>query len=383
MAVDGALARLRDAVLLITSDLSLHTMLEHIARAACEMVDARYAALGVIGRDGALSDFVHCGVDEATARRIGHLPEGRGLLGTLISDPRPLRLEDLHAHPDSVGFPAHHPPMDTFLGVPIHVRDRIYGNLYLTERADNRPFDEDDERMIEALAAVAGAAINTARAHTRHANVAVLEERERIGRELHDMVMQQLFATGLELQMVAGQLEPVDPTNADRVEKAVENLNHTIREIRTTIFSLQDLDAEDADSGVSVTTLEQEVSDVVREASRPLGFTARRHFRTDYDGLIAHEQVSHLLGAVREGLTNVARHANATACEVDLLVDNGEIVLLILDNGRGVDVRHNRAGYGLRNLERRAREMDGTSRLHPDPEGGARLEWRVPILPPE
>lgn len=162
--VDPRVSRLLDAVLLVTGDLDLDTILRRIVEAACALVDARYGALGVIAEDGdALQNFVHHGIDQVTADRIGQLPQGQGVLGLLIEEPHPLRLDDLSEHPRSYGFPDHHPPMQAFLGAPIRVRDQAFGNLYLTEKRDGQPFTEDDEHLVVGLAAVAGAAIENAR----------------------------------------------------------------------------------------------------------------------------------------------------------------------------------------------------------------------------
>ncbi|SHG85260.1 sensor histidine kinase [Streptoalloteichus hindustanus] len=153
---------LLDAVLAVAAGLELETTLQRIVTAATELVDARYGALGVLGAGGGISRFVHVGIDEETRARMGHLPEGRGLLGQLIRDPRPLRLADLTAHAASVGFPANHPPMRTFLGVPVRVRDEVFGNLYLTEKREGE-FTADDEVVVRALAAAAGIAVDNAR----------------------------------------------------------------------------------------------------------------------------------------------------------------------------------------------------------------------------
>jgi signal transduction histidine kinase len=154
---------LLDAVVGIAGGLDLAATLRRIVTAAAELLDARYGALGVLGLDGSgLVEFVSTGVDEATRVRIGNLPEGRGVLGLLIADPRPVRLHDIAQHPASYGFPPNHPPMRSFLGVPVRVRDEVFGNLYLTEKRGG-DFSPDDEVIAQALAAAAGVAIENAR----------------------------------------------------------------------------------------------------------------------------------------------------------------------------------------------------------------------------
>lgn len=152
-----------DAILAITSGLKLDATLRAIVHTAAELVDARYGALGVRGYDHRLVEFVYEGIDEETRHPIGSLPEGRGVLGALIEEPKPIRLDDISRHPASVGFPLHHPPMRTFLGVPVRIRDEVFGNLYLTEKADGQPFSDDDEVLVQALAAAAGIAVDNAR----------------------------------------------------------------------------------------------------------------------------------------------------------------------------------------------------------------------------
>lgn len=186
LQTQGRLRALLRANAVVSGDLSLPVVLRHIVDAARELVDARYAALGVVGPDGTLTEFVHSGMDPATVEEIGHLPRGRGLLGTLINDPRPLRLRDLADHPARSGFPAHHPPMGSFLGVPIRVGEHVFGNLYLTESARGE-FSSDDEQLVTALANSAGVAIDNARLHAQ-----TVQQRRWL--EASTGMTQQLFA---------------------------------------------------------------------------------------------------------------------------------------------------------------------------------------------
>ena len=151
------------AVVAIGSGLDLESTLRRIVQAAVGLVDATYGALGVIGDDRRLAEFIPVGLREDEIGRIHHWPEGRGLLGLLIDDPRPLRLADIHAHRESSGFPDGHPPMSSFLGVPVRVRDEVFGNLYLTNKRGGGEFTEDDEAVLIALGAAAGVAIENAR----------------------------------------------------------------------------------------------------------------------------------------------------------------------------------------------------------------------------
>ncbi|MEU2915947.1 GAF domain-containing sensor histidine kinase [Streptomyces massasporeus] len=154
---------LLDAVLAIGSDLDLDVVLRRITESAVAVVDAEYGALGVLGEGGRIKEFITVGVDEETIKAIGHYPDGQGILGLLIREPEPLRLADLGTHAESVGFPEGHPPMTTFLGAPVRVRDRVFGNLYLTDKRGGAQFDDEDEAVLRTLAAAAGVAIDNAR----------------------------------------------------------------------------------------------------------------------------------------------------------------------------------------------------------------------------
>ena len=205
---------LLEAVVAIGGHLELEVVLRRIVEAAVELVSARYGALGVIGEGGRLVEFVPVGLDESTIARIDHWPEGRGLLGKLITDPRPLRLSNIAAHPESVGFPDGHPPMRSFLGVPVRIRNEVYGNLYLTEKQGGTDFDEDDEALALALAAAAGVAIENARLYAEarrqqqwlRANAEVTQRllSEAAPREVLELITQQaLEISGADLVALA------------------------------------------------------------------------------------------------------------------------------------------------------------------------------------
>jgi GAF domain-containing protein len=169
------LAALVEAAVAVASQPDLGAVLDTTLARAKEATGAAYAALGVLGEHGVVVDFKYLGIDEETARAIGRLPTGRGVLGTLIRDPHPIRLDDLRRHPDSIGFPEHHPPMVTFLGVPVRIGATVYGNLYLTEKPGG--FTAEDEVLVESLAAIAGAAIATAHLRARLTRLALVSYR--------------------------------------------------------------------------------------------------------------------------------------------------------------------------------------------------------------
>ncbi|MEO6469348.1 MAG: GAF domain-containing sensor histidine kinase [Acidimicrobiia bacterium] len=366
---DTPLPRLLDAMLAVASDLSLPVVLRRIVESATLMVDAQYGALGVIGTDGTLSEFVNTGLDAETVARIGSLPEGHGILGRLIIDPKPLRLRDLTAHPDSFGFPPHHPPMRSFLGVPIRVRNEVFGNLYLCEKQSAEEFSEEDEMLAITLASAAGVAIENARLHQRLQATVLLEDRERIARDLHDKVIQQLFATGMSLQ--AAERSVADDAVARRLNQAVDDLDTTIREIRNTIFALH----------APSVGLHSDLIAVVAELNDRLGIAATLHVEGPIDQAIPPTIARHLIPVVREAVTNSQRHGNAKTVEVMVRAD-ADCTVLVLDDGRALDEPSPHAdasGDGLVNLARRAEDLGGRLTLSPRAAGGMIFEWRVPL----
>ncbi len=368
-----SLRALLDAVITVGSDLDLGAVLRHIIESAVALVDARYGALGVLDESGAsLAQFITDGLDDETYRAIGPLPKGHGILGLLILEPRPIRLPDLHEHPDSFGFPPHHPPMKSFLGVPIRVRDQVFGNLYLTDKTSAEVFTDIDEELVVALAAAAGVAIENARLHLRVREMALLEDRERIARDLHDTVIQRLFATGLRLQGAARLADR--PELVERLNQSVDDLDLTVKHIRTAIFGLES-------SRRVAGGLRQRVVSLAAEAAGPIGVSPQVLFDGPVD-TVPEPVAVELLAVLREALTNVARHAQASHVDVTVEVDR-EVALVVADDGRGLPADpHPGAGRGLGNMEARATHLGGTLSTSPRAPSGTRLEWRVPTTRP-
>jgi signal transduction histidine kinase len=310
-------------------------------------------------------------MDSATQQAIGHPPEGRGILGLLVTDPRPVRIGDLSRHPASSGFPPHHPTMRSFLGVPILVRDQVFGNLYLTEKRGGGEFTKADSDLIVALAGAAGVAIDNARLHERVEQMAVVTERERIARDLHDTVVQRLFATGMGLQGLIGTIDSA--VVRDRVQQAVDELDETIREIRGTIFALED-------AGAGRGALRSRVLALASETEESLGFTPRVHMDGPLDSAVSPGTGDELLKTLREALSNVARHARASSVDVHVDCDKQGVSLRVSDNGIGFDGGPH-DGHGLENMRARAEALGGRFALDRRPGGGLVVTWRVPPSP--
>lgn len=521
LTTQGRLRSLVRANSLVVEDLDLPQVLRRIATAAIELVDAEYGALGVIGSDGRLEQFIHVGMPDDEAALIGHLPEGHGLLGAVVDSAESIRIAHIEADERSAGFPAHHPAMDSFLGVPIRVRDEVFGNLYLTNRRGGR-FTAEDEELVTALAATAGVAIANARlfeesdrrrrwsaalaevtsallsgssdvlaviadragsvveadlvcvivpAHeagmlrvslargtdaeslegreyaaegtlagralseggiaaaeveTRpagdgrpflgpsialpltaagetlgvlslsrrpgaprfssndldmaaefaaQAGVAIelgraredrqrlelVGERSRIARDLHDHVIQRLFAAGLGLQSLAG----AHPGQSADLMRHVDAIDAAIADIRTAVFTL---------SSTSRTTTRHRILDVAAELEPSLGHQPRVAFVGAVDLAVSGALADDVLAVVREGLSNVARHADARETTVEVVADDRTVRVVIEDDGRGLpDTQDRRSGTA--NLRERAEGYRGRFILEGRPDGGTRLEW--------
>jgi signal transduction histidine kinase len=364
------LRRVLEATLLLEADLELPSLLAHIVDEARSMTNARYGALGVLDRDGsALSEFITSGLDDDEEEEIGARPTGRGVLGLMISDSKPIRLSNLSAHPESYGFPEGHPPMTSFLGVQIRVHDSLYGNLYLTDKIGWSEFTNDDEALIGALALTAGIAIENARLHKLVQEVAIYEERDRLARDLHDTVIQRLFAIGLSLQSLSGG--PPGPHQAERLNTIIGDVDDTIRQVRTTIF---ELGTDGSGRG-----LREQVLSLLRDLKPVVGFEVHTTFDGPVDSTVSDVMGEHLLAVVREAITNIGRHARATTASVHLSVEGGQCRLEVVADGCGMSGSgSSQGGLGLGNLRRRAEKLHGRFDVESPPTGGTVLIWQVP-----
>lgn len=364
------LRRLISAIVSLGADLELPVVLRRITEAAVELVEARYGALGVLSPDRtSLSAFVTVGIDDETAEEIGELPKGHGILGLLIVHPEPLRLDDLRQHPESFGFPEGHPPMSTFLGVPIQVRGEVFGNLYLTDKAGGGPFTSIDEELAVGLAAAAGVAIENSRLHARTRELDIAHERERIARDLHDTVIQRLFATGLSLQSAARLSEK--PEVIDRIQQAVDELDTTVRDVRASIFELNP-------PPVASRGLRRQLLGLGDEFFEALGFAPAFRFEGPVDSAVSDELAVQVVAVAREGLANIAKHAGSTTAEVDVTIARDVVEVILRDSGRGLGERRP-GGHGLDNLGTRAADVGGSCVIGNRPEGGTEVRWTAPL----
>ena len=368
--------RLIRSGLILASDLGLETVLQRIVDEAVDLTDATYGALGVLGPDGRIEQFVTTGITPEQRAAIGDPPTGHGILGLLISDPRPVRIRNLADHELSFGFPPNHPSMTSFLGAPVTARGTVFGNLYLTNKKGADEFDRDDEDALVVLAAQAGIAVENARLYAE-ANalreeverLAVLEDRERIAKDLHDGVIQSLFAVGMGLQgtsMASG-----DPQVGERIDAAVEEIDRVIRDLRNYIFGLRP-------GALADRALDQALRELVAEFEPRSGVVTV----AEIDPAVASDLSSvagDVLQLAREALSNVGRHAGAATCRLSLLRDADRAVLEVDDDGAGFDPSSVPRGDGLRNLEQRAEAVGGRAEIDSAPGRGTTVRVEFPL----
>jgi signal transduction histidine kinase len=365
-----------EAGLALASERSLQVVLQRIVELAVDITVARYGALSVLAPDGGIDEFITEGITDEERAEIGDPPTGHGILGLLISEARPLRLADLTTHPRSVGFPPHHPRMRSLLGAPILARGKVFGNIYVTEKQGEDEFSVDDERALQVLATQAGVAIENARlyeemlrAQDEVRRLEVLDERERIAKELHDGVIQSLFAVGMSLQGAAALAQ--DEGIASRIEGAVEDIDRAIRDLRNYIFGLR--------PGILA---DRQLDQALRELS--VEFEQRSGVVTvvDVDPGIAAELASiasDVVQVTREALSNVGRHAGATTCRVSLRRGVDGAILVIDDDGRGFEPGSVVEGLGIGNLRDRVTSLGGSLDIQSNAREGTTVRAVLPL----
>jgi signal transduction histidine kinase len=369
------LAALNQAAIAIASELSLDKVLQQIVDAARDLMGAQYAALGVPNAAGYLETFVYSGLTAEQASQMDHLPKGLGLLGALIHERRAIRIPRLSDDPRSVGFPAGHPPMTSFLGVPIVGGSQSLGNLYLTNKLTTPEFTADDQALAEMLAVHAAVAIQNARLYRQVGQLAIVEERTRIGMDLHDGIIQSIFAVGLTLESAKFSLPEGAAETQQLLQRAIDSLNDTIRDIRNYILDLRPRHFQgDLSAGLAQLVREFQANTLVEvELVAPAKLLA---------GLPTAVARTIFL-STQEALANVARHARASEVRVVVTKVGSAVHLTIRDNGQGFDMKSksHTVGHGLANMQARATELKGSFILASQPGQGTSITLQLPLLP--
>jgi signal transduction histidine kinase len=369
---EAHLAALDVAVQGISGALALETVLQLIVDRVRELAEARYAALGIARPDGVIERFITSGLTQEERERIGALPRGHGLLGLIIREGQTFRIPDIARDERRHGFPPNHPEMHSFLGVPVKVKGQPVGDLYLTNRQGAAEFGADDQTLVERFAAHAGLAIENARLSERVQALAVVEERERIGRDLHDGIIQRIYGVTLGLDDVP-EIALRDPAAAaERVDRAIDALHDAIREIRTFIYGLRPgLD----DEGTMGSALESLAEETRLNTTMQIEVTA-----PSVEGLSPTIR-GELVSIAREALSNAVRHAAATRTTLQIGEVDGQLKLQIADDGTGFDADAPEVDghQGLANMRRRAESLGGKLVLESAPGGGTRIIVTVPL----
>jgi signal transduction histidine kinase len=368
------LEALDTAVRGIAGVLEIDRVLQLIVDRVRELVDAEYAALGILGESSPrLERFITSGISAELRARIGEPPRGHGLLGLIIRENRSFRIADIAADERRHGFPPHHPEMHSFLGVPVPIMGRSIGNLYLTNRRGGGEFSEDDQSLVEMFALHAGIAIENARLHARVQRLAVVEERERISKDLHDGIIQRIYAVTLALDDVEELIDDDRDEALRRIDRTIDSLHGTIRDIRNFIFGLRPVLLDAGGLGAAFETLADDV-----RANAGLSVEVSTDPSVEFD--LPMEATAELLNITREALSNVARHARAGHVEVVLSREGERIRLMVVDDGIGFDPRRQHGGdhHGLSNMRARAERLGGSMEIATRRDEGTRIIIEVP-----
>ena len=370
------LQALDEAVRAISAELDLDRVLQLIADRVRDLVQAQYAAIGIVDAAGAIERFITSGISDEDRRRIGDLPHGRGLLGLIIRENRTYRIPDIATHPERYGFPPHHPEMHAFLGMPILSGGTAVGRLYLTNKVGEPEFSAGDQELVETFALHAGIAIENARLHDKVGRLAIVDERDRISRDLHDSVIQSIYAQTLALDDVPDLMDE-DPAEArHRVDEAIEALHAVIRDIRNCIFGLRPVLLE---SG----SLADGLRHLATELHRNGGIEVQLDLRDESGAAdrLPIETVAELLAIAREALSNIARHASAASATVGMEARTDGLRLAIVDDGRGFDASRaaERGHHGIANMRARSDALGAVFAIESGEGRGASIIVDVPL----
>ena len=365
------LAALRIAAMSIAEEYELRQLLQRFVDVSRELTNARYGAMSIVAPDGLIEQFITSGLTEEERVRIGHPPVGRGLLGVIIREGA-LRLDDMSDDPRSVGFPSNHPPMRSLLGVPVRSRSGILGNLYLTDKVDAPGFTEADEQMVRTFAAHAALAIDTSRLQEQARSLAVLRERERIGMDLHDGIIQSIYAVELGLEGAEEDLDTNVPAAREALGKAIDQLNGVIRDVRSYIFELRPA------------KLSYDLSEAMVRMVDEFRASTSAHLVSDVAPAVPHlreHQRIALFHIARDALVNAHRHARASRVEVSLHASVNTVELRVTDDGRGFDPKAERPEQhrGLQNMAARAQAAGGAMTIESAPGSGTTMTVQFPI----
>jgi PAS domain S-box-containing protein len=372
------LRTLNEAARAISAELSREGVLQKITETARELVKTKYAALGVHDGQGQLSRFITAGIDPAVQAKIGPFPIGRGILGLLFYEGKSMIVNDIGGHPAAVGFPEHHPKMKALLGVPIFSKEELIGGLYLTDKEDGSNFSETDRQLVEMLALHAATAIENSRLYEQTQRLAVFEERERFARDLHDGIIQSIYAVGLTLDQINVEISSLNTAASEQIDLSLKNLASVIQDLRNYIFDLRP-------QALKYQGLKARLEGLIRELRVNTLLPIETEISPDIDTCLSDMQARHVFHVSHEALANAARHAKASKISLSLTRNKNLITLAIQDDGIGFEMSPSiKPGRrGLANMKARAAEIGARFKIDSAPHQGTCLTliFRCGVLP--
>jgi len=378
------LEALHEAALALTNELDLQIVLQKVVDLSRELLSAKFGALAVLDSEGEMiAQFFTSGLTEDERAKIGHPPKGLGLLSPSGASNQSIIVDHISADERSIGFPENHPPMRSLVGAPIKSKGKIFGNLYLSDKIDqaafenSRPmnFEESDRQLLEKFATQAAIAIENAQLYRKTQELAVLKERERFSMDLHDGIMQSVYATGLSLQEAQHQLKGSQSDVNKRMDSAIKDLSQVLRDIRNYILGLRPGRFQDQN-------IVKGVNEIARElrANTLLNVTVESLSKEEFLPWPG-ELTGELLFITQEALTNVRKHSHARNVKINLTRDKNQLLLEISDDGVGFDVNQlsEAEGNGLRNMSERARKINAAIEISPSPGKGTKIQLSLPL----
>lgn len=363
------LKEITSSVIFASESRDLEVVLERIADIARELVKTKYAALGIPDGKGGLTYFKTSGMTAEEESFIAHLPHGHGLIGAIMRERKVIRLDKMSTDSRSVGFPKNHPMMTHFLGAPVMVANHLYGMLYLTDKIDGTSFTKDDETLVEVLAGYAALAISGAQLNEKNNQLKLLQERERIGMELHDGVIQSLYGIGMQIDIMQQSKQHADQKDLNKI---VDNLNDVIEDIRIFIGDLRKQRNELTVHGY----LEH-----LKERLHPPE-TMRISIQAENNKPPFPQSTFEAICLIaNEAMSNAIRHANATEIVILTSQNGGTFSIVVEDNGEGFDLVNAQSigGLGLFNMQQRAQMYDGDVQIISALGQGTKVEITIPI----
>lgn len=366
------LSRLKDiasAVMQAAEAQTLELVLERIAQVSKELVGAKYAALGIPNGKGGLRFFKVAGLTAEEISKMDHLPIGHGMIGAIMEERQTVRLERMADDSRSVGFCEGHPVMTSLLGSPIQVGDRLFGMLYLCDRVDGQPFSEQDQWLIETIAGYAALAIAGTELHENQSRLTLLEERQRISMELHDGVIQSLYAVGMHLDL----LRTASNFKAGDLHLIIGELNTIIDDIRDYIMNLKHDSQQQK-------TIRESLKQIIIRLLIPETIHVELEAPDSFP-LFAESKFEAIMQIVNEALSNAVRHAGAKNIKVTAMQNENSLLVVVKDDGKGFNLQdvQMRNGLGLKNIQQRTQMHGGQFYIDTAPGQGTRLTITVPV----